>query len=86
MRRSPERLPHTDKVTSGYKHQPEDDNNRHVMGVDWEAVVKRSIFGQDIIRGPLRSRATICSFHKVDDVDYRIKKIIEDAKDPFFDI
>ena len=53
------------------------------MGVDWETVVKRSVFGEDIIRGPLSSRSTICSFRKVEEVDYRIKKIIEDGKDPY---
>ena len=74
------------KVTSGYKYQPDDEYNRHVMGVDWGRVVKRSIFGEDIIRGPLSSLSTICSFHKVDEVDFRIKKIIEDGKDPYFGV
>ena len=46
---------------------------------------KRSVFGEDIFRGPLVSRATICSFQKVEEADFRIKKIIEDGKDPYFD-
>ena len=71
------------KVISGYKYQPEDEINRHVMGVDWGMVVKRSVFGEDIARGPLSSRATICSFRNVQEADYRIKRIIEDGKDPY---
>lgn len=74
------------RVTGGYKYQPDDNINRHIMGVNWEKVVKRSVFGEDIIRGPLSSRGTICSFQKIDEADYRIKKIIEDGKDPYFDV
>ena len=71
-------------VTGSYKYQPDDEINRHVMSVDWEKVVNRSVFGDDIVRGPLSSRKTICSFQKVDEADFRIKKIIEDGKDPIF--
>ena len=73
------------KVTSGYLYQPADNYNRHVIGVDWQKIIKRTVFGQDIINGPLVSRGTICSFHKIEEADFRIKKIIENGKDPFFD-
>lgn len=71
------------KITGPYKHQPDDKINHHVRAVDWLKVVERSVFNEDIQRGPFASRKTVCSFTNIKDADFRIKNVIEKGIDPF---
>jgi hypothetical protein len=74
------------KMTGPYKHQPDDPVNHHVRAVEWIKVIERSLFNEDIIRGPFASRKTVCSFVNINEAEFRIKKIIEKGADPFFGI
>jgi hypothetical protein len=71
------------KVTGSYRHQPDDIINHHVRDVEWIKVFERSVFNEDILRGPFASRKTVCSFVNIKEAEFRIKNISEKGVDPF---